>query len=133
MNCYQLNLALGRTDEFLDLISSGAVVRLLISAPIEGSIALPGGLYKGSGTREDAYTFSCGTLQEDKTVSGSYVGIRSGGGKQTQIYPIERGNVTVSLGDDGLYKVDVRVNTAAKSFRFAYIGELRTFDCTQPD
>ena len=130
---YQLDLAQGRTDEDLDLISSGAVVRLLISAPIERGIALPDGLYQGSATRKDAYTFNYGTLQEDKSVAGSYVGLRPRNGSKTQILPIDQGNVAVSVAEDGRYEVRVEVEAAAKTVLFVYHGTIRTFDCTQPN
>ena len=128
VNSFQLDLAQGRTDEDLDLISSGAVVRLLISAPLANSIALPDGLYQGSATPENAYTFYYGSVQADKSISGSYVGVRTG--KQTQFYPIEQGKVSVVAGDGGQYEVRVEVRTDRKSFSFSYLGAIQTFDCT---
>ncbi len=132
VDCYQLDLAQGRTDEDLSLISSGAVVRLLISAPAAGDIALPDGLYQGSASRENAYTFSYGTLQEDKTVAGSYVGLRTPSGSKTQILPIDQGNVSVSAAGDGQYEVRAEVKAGAKTVSFVYRGTIRTFDCTEP-
>ena len=132
VNCYQLDLAQGRTDADLDLISSGAVVRLLISAPVAEDIALPDGRYLGSATRDYAYTFNYGSLQEDKSIAGSYVGLRTKGGQQTQLFPIDGGTVTVSLAGEDRYEVVVEVRTSGRPFRFAYSGTIRTFDCTQP-
>ena len=132
VNCFQLDLAQGRTDADLALISTGAVVRLMISAPVANEIALPDGLYLGSDSREDAYTFNYGTLQRDKTVSGSYVGLRPGGEMQTQVLPVENGKVAVRLSDDGLYEVSAELKTGSKTFFFMYRGPIRTFDCTEP-
>ncbi|MCR4860085.1 MAG: hypothetical protein K5910_05420 [Bacteroidales bacterium] len=129
---FQLDLAQGRTNEDLDLISSGAVVRLLISAPLDNSISLPDGLYLGSETREIAYTFNYGSLQADKTIVGSYVGLRPGRGKQMQLYPIEEGMVSVNAAEDGEYQVSVQVKTASETFQFSYAGVLRTVDCSGP-
>jgi hypothetical protein len=133
VNCFQLDLAQGRTDADLDLLSSGAVVRLLISAPAAGEIALPDGLYRGSSSRENAYTFNYGTMQADKTVLGSYVELRQGSGKQTQVLPVERGHVSVRLGEEGQYIVRAELVTGSKTVTFAYEGAIRTFDCTEPD
>ena len=132
VSCYQLDLAQGRTDADLDLISTGAVVRLLISAPLAEDIALPDGRYLGSDSREYAYTFNYGSMQADKSVAGSYVGLRTKGGQQTQLFPIDGGTVTVSLTGEDHYDVVVEVRTAGRPFRFAYSGTIRTFDCTQP-
>ena len=133
VDCYQLDLAQGRTGEDLDLISSGAVVRLLISAPAAGGIDLPDGLYQGSAHREEAYTFNYGTLQDDKSVAGSFVGLRVNNGSGTQILPIDRGKVSVKVSGDGHYEVRAEVTAATKPVRFVYRGTIRTLDCTEPD
>jgi hypothetical protein len=132
VNCFQLDLAQGRTDADLDLISTGAVVRLLISAPVADEIALPDGLYLGSDSREDAYTFNCGTKLRDNTVSGSYVGLRPGGEKQTLVLPVDNGKVSVRLSGDDLYEVSAELRTGSKTFFFIYRGTIHTFDCTEP-
>ena len=130
---YQLAMAQGRTDEDLALISPGAVLFLQMAAPATRSITLPDGTYLGAAACETAFTFNYGELQADNTVSGSYVGIRPGGSKPMQYYPIGEGEASIASGRDGGYEISVRVRAENRVFVFTYGGPIETFDCTGPE
>lgn len=127
---YQLDLAQGRTDEDLTLISSGAVVRLMLSAPVADVIAFPDGNYHGSAHGEAPYTFNYGEVQADKSIVGSYIGFCPDGSQQVQFYPIERGEVSVILDEDGTYRIRVEVTASRRTFVFGYHGEVPTANCS---
>ncbi|MCR4824564.1 MAG: hypothetical protein K5849_04315 [Bacteroidales bacterium] len=127
---YQLDLAQGRTDEDLTLISSGAVARLMLSAPVAEVIAFPNGHFFGSSHGEAPYTFDYGEVQEDKSIAGSYIGFCPKADQQVQLYPIEHGEVSVSIDDNGEYRIRVEVLAAQKTFVFEYRGEVPTADCS---
>ena len=130
---YQLAMAQGRTDEDLSLLSSGAVICLQMAAPTTKSIQLPDGKYLGSEGGESAFTFIYGDLQADNTVSGSYVGIRTGMSPTMQYYPIGEGEASIALGQNGDYVITVKVKAERRSFVFNYDGPIETFDFTGPD
>ena len=130
VNQYQLDLAQGRTGEDLELISSGAVVRLMLSAPVAEDIAFPNGFFHGSATGEAPYTFNCGEVLADKSIAGSYIGFCPDGGQQVQLLPIEYGEVSVILDDDGIYRIRVEVKASQKTFVFGYQGEVPTANCS---
>lgn len=127
---YQLDLAQGRTDEDLALISSGAVVRLMISAPVAEDIAFPDGHFLGSANGSAPYTFNCGEVQADKSIAGSYIGFCPRKGQPVQFCPIEHGEVSVSLDGDGIYRIRVEVRAAQRTFVFGYQGDVPTANCS---
>ena len=130
VNAFLLDLAQGRTDEDLELISSGAVMRLWVNSPVSGDISLPGGQYQGSVARDEVYTFHCDGQLSDGDVRSSYLGLRNRTAAQTQYFPIESGSLTVRR-DGGAYRLTIRVQAGGREFTFAYEGEIPTTDCTE--
>ena len=131
VNAYLLDLAQGRTDENLELISSGAVMRLWINSPVSGDISLPGGTYQGSVSRDRVYTFHCDGQAADGDVRCSYLVLRFDSGAQAQNYPIQGGSMSIKA-EAGKYELTVAVQTDDREFTFTYDGEIPTVDCTVP-
>ncbi|NLZ19190.1 MAG: hypothetical protein GXY24_02820 [Bacteroidales bacterium] len=129
VNAYRLDLVQGRTDEDLELISSGAVMRLWINSPV-GGITLPEGTFQGSVSRDEVNTFHCDGTMSDGDVRCSYLALRSKTGARTQLYPLESGSLTIRC-DSGEYRIEACVQAADREFTFLYEGEIPTIDCTE--
>lgn len=125
---YRLVLTAGRTDDKENLISGGAVLTLMLNAPLTGERLLPDGKYEAAQTKGSAYTFNYGMVLDGDAVDGSYVMAKLPGAKDTKLFPVDGGEVIVDVDEDGAYEVRAELSAAGCSFGFEYEGRIRTFN-----
>lgn len=129
---YKLVLTAGRTDDEENLISGGAILTLMLNAPLLDNIDLPDGRYQASSTKGMAYTFDYGIALDGSAIEGSFVTTRLPGTKHIYSYPLDKGDVYVVVEDDGDYRVKAEVGTESYDFEFLYDGRLMTFNLSSP-
>ena len=118
---FKLVLTAGRTDEEENLISSGAILSLHLSAPLNEYFSLPDGKYLAASSTGAAYTFDFGSVTT-----------RQSGSKLPTIFALESGIVFVERAEDGTYRIKAEVAGQGRSFEFDYDGEMRTFNLATP-
>ena len=128
MDSYRLTLVQGRVDDNMELISSGAKLELLLTAPVTGDGSIPVGTYSGHSDASPAsFTFYCDPLAAADAETGSYVDVVPSGRKGRQRYPLEMGEVRISA-QPGAYEVKAVVAGGAHTFTFRYAGEIPVYD-----
>ena len=137
---FGLVLAVGRTDEDFNLISSGAVAFVTLHAPEFGGASIPAETYSASVNATNGYSFSYGASVSNGSKAvcngipgwsgeGTYVIIRKlGEGSQT-VYPVQGGVIHIENDGDGT-EVDAIFEAKNSSFSFEFSGEIPFEDWT---
>lgn len=114
---YTLTMIQGRTDSEDNLISSGAIISLNLSAPPSNGYELPTGTYDNMTGTKGEYTFD----------NNSYIAVRLSRASAVQIMKIDTGSVTVSMNGDE-YSVRAVVVAGNNTYTFTYSGFITTTD-----
>ena len=129
---YRLMMFLGRTDEELNLISTGAKVSIALKAPENDSATLPEGKYG----RSYAYTLFFGEdtpTDETELMEYSYIELMWGSSDETLHYPVLGGMLKVEVDGNGDYEIEASIVTAGGSYEFVFEGPMQTHDCRDLD
>jgi len=118
-----LMLVQGRTDEDLNLSSTGVVASLVLCVPIGGTEFLPSGTYDLA-PEDDSPMLMFGTRDESGGVVGSFVAERLPERSVIKFYALRQGRVTVAV-EGGEYHILAELEADGRFFEFDYRGEVQ--------
>jgi len=124
---FGLVLAAGRTDENLNLISTGVLANIILNVP-ESEDGLTDGTYTAAESKQ-TYTFDLGEPSAgSESIAGSQIGVRKADDKTMKLYPIEGGHLTITTSSNGSRKVSAELEISEKTILMDFSGQLVVYD-----